>query len=163
MRKMDTAIRLEHSPAKNIHPVGQSNCRAGPWAGFVEAEGRKGSVGGDLGVQSWASGYEWQRLGTQATADRGIYSLSFLLQGHRGAGRRYLVSAPSRWGCDRPSRPRPGGPMPPAATASCPPRSCWPLVPSPHCPWPCRKRRYPDERRTSPAPPVPPGPGRPAG
>lgn len=49
---MDTAIGLKHSPANNIHPDGQSICRGGRWAGFVEAEGRTGSVGGDLGVRS---------------------------------------------------------------------------------------------------------------
>lgn len=76
---------------------------------------------------------------------------------------RYLASVPGRSCCDRPSRPPPGAPARPAAPASWTPRSCWPPAPSPHCPWPCRRRRCPGGRRRSLARPAPPAPALPAG
>lgn len=78
-------------------------------------------------------------------------------------GRRYLASGPGRSCCGRPSRRRPGAPAPPAGPASWLPRSCWPHVPSPRCPWPYRTRRCPGGRRKSPAPPAPPARAHPAG
>lgn len=76
---------------------------------------------------------------------------------------RYLISGPRRSCCDRPSPLQPGGPGRPGAKASWPRRSCLLRAPSPHCPWPCRRRRCPGGRRRSPAPPAPPAPARPGG
>lgn len=76
---------------------------------------------------------------------------------------RYLASVPGRSCCDRPSRPLPGAPARQAAPASWTPRSCWPPAPSPHCPWPCHRRRCPGGRRRSPARPAPRAPALPAG